>query len=56
MKVKLAPIVTSLDVESQHVVHGQAEELGWGFEFKSGVGSVPVVTLEPGLEMRSAMG
>ena len=42
-------------MESQHVVHGKVEGLDWGFEFKSGVMSVPVVTVELGLEMLLAV-
>ena len=44
-----------LSVESQHVVHGKVEGLDRSFEFKSGVRSVPVVTVEPGLEMLLAV-
>ena len=51
-----AELKISLGVESQHVVDGKVEGLDWGFEFKSGVRSVPVVTVEPGLEVLLAVG
>ena len=44
-----------LSVESQHIVYGKVEGLNWGFEFKSSVRAVPVVTVEPGLEVLLAV-
>ena len=55
-KLREVHMLLGLGVESQHVVHGQVEGLDWGFEFKGSVRSVPVVTVEPGLEMLLAVG
>jgi hypothetical protein len=40
----------SLAVVTQEVVHGQAESTDWGFRFYTGVGPMPVVSMEPGWE------
>jgi hypothetical protein len=42
--------ICALDVVPQEVVHGQAESADWGFRFYTGVGPMPVVSMEPGWE------
>ncbi len=45
-----------LDVEAQEVVHGEMEFGDGWLELKSGVRAVPVVAMEPGVEMVGAVG